>query len=340
MHAFSRRALLAGVGASLALPAIPGQAQAADRIDIHHHVASPLWLQAVGAKNEQPPGFLQNLREWTPARMVEEMDRAGTAKGIVSPTAPGVWMGDVSESIRLARDANEYAAKVVAQYPKRFGFWAVLPMRSADASLREIAYSFDTLKADGVSIFASYGDKYLGDPSYDPIFAELDRRKAVAFIHPGNPACCRGLVHGIPDSVIEGPADTARTLAGYVFSGASQRYPNVRIIFVHAGGVMPSVNERLTLLAKTAQYQKVLPNGFLPEVAKLYFDTATVSNAASMAALRRLVPASRIFFGTDFPNRHILDQVQALDTGGVFTAAELEEIYRTNALALVPRLES
>ena len=151
--------------------------------------------------------------------------------------------------------------------------------------------------------------------------------------------CCLGLVPGVADTVIEGQTDTTRAIAGMVFSGASQRFPDVRMIFCHAGGTMPSVNERLVLLAKTPRYQQAVPAGFLAEAGKFYYDTATTSNAASMSAIRKLVSPSHMVFGTDFPFRGIADQAQALNASGVFTAAELDGINRGNAVAMLPRLQ-
>lgn len=337
MRALSRRSVLVGIGVGLALPAIPAIAQASRRIDVHIHTGSPAWIDAAGAKNLVATASLKTLKDYTAARMIEELDKAGTTFAMLSLTAPGTWMGDKAECVRLSRDANEFAAQRVAQYPKRFGFWATIPLPDVEASLKEIAYGLDTLKADGISVFTSYGKQYLGDKAFDPIFEELNRRKAIVFAHPGTAYCCTGLVPGIPDTVIEAQTDTTRAIAGYVFSGAAQRYPNIRMIFCHSAGTMPAVNERLVLLAKAPQYTSVVPDGFLAAVGKFYFDVATTTNVAALSAIRKLVAPSHLVFGTDFPFRGISDQVAALDASGVFTAAELDGIHRGNAVALVPR---
>ena len=164
--------------------------------------------------------------------------------------------------------------------------------RSASSTItRRLAHA-------GVEVFSSGGGKYLGDPALDPVFQELNRRKAVVFVHPPTARCCTGLVPGVADAVIETQTVTTRAIAGMVFSGAAQRFPELRRIFCHAGGTMPSVNERLVLLAKTPRYQSLLPAGFLAEAA----------NA---------------------------DHAQALDASGVFTPAELAGIHRNNAVTLL-----
>ena len=339
--AVPRSAFLAGIsaaGANLALGTAPALAQASRRVDVHIHHGSPGW--ASGMPPSQVSAAVASLKDWPVARMLEEMDRAGTRLGMLSLTAPGVWFGEKIQARKLARDSNEYFARLVADQPKRFGFFAALPLPDVEGSLQEIAYGLDTLKADGIEVFTSSGGTYLGDPLLDPVFQELNRRKAVVFVHPPTAQCCVNLVPGIPDTVIEGQTDTTRAIAGMIFGGASQRFPAIRMIFCHAGGTMPSVNERLVLLAKTPRYQQVLPGGFLAEAAKFYYDTATTSNAVTTAALRKLVPTSHIVFGTDFPFRGIADQVQALNASGVFSAVELDGVNRGNAVAMLPRIQA
>jgi 6-methylsalicylate decarboxylase len=334
-----RGAFLAGisaVGAELAWGSVPASAQTSGRVDVHIHHGSPGWVSGIPKADLTPA--VSSLKDWPVTRMLEEMDRAGTQTGLLSLTAPGIWFGDAMQARKLARDSNEWFARLVADHPKRFGFFAALPLPDVEGSLQEIAYGLDTLKADGIELFTSGGGKYLGDPLFNPVFEELNRRNAVVFVHPPTPQCCTNLVPGIGDTVIEAQTDTTRAIAGMIFSGASQRYPNIRMIFCHAGGTMPSVNERLALLAKTPRYQPVLPGGFLAEASKFYYDTATTANVATMSAIRKLVPPSHMVFGTDFPFRGITDQAQSLNASGVFTAVELDAINRGNAAALLPRI--
>lgn len=320
----TRPALAAGSASSKAARTV---------VDVHHHFYPPAYVAALGTANQTSA----IAKEWSPERSLEDMDKAGVATVIASITTPGVSFADDALARRLARECNEYAARLASDHPGRFGNWAILPWPNADASLREIEYSLDTLKADGIGMLTSYGDKWFGGPEFAPIFEELNRRKAVVYTHPTVATCCRNALPGVPDVSIEYGTDTTRAIARTVFSGMSLKYPDIRIIFSHAGGTMPFLVERLVNLAKTAQYATQIPKGFLAEAIRFYYDTAQASNPAAMSALRKVVPVSQIVFGTDYPFRTSIDHVNALKDCGVFSAREIRAIQRENPLKLVPR---
>ena len=300
-----------------------------DRIDVHHHYASPGWL----SQKFQPPAFWSS---WTPQRALEEMDRNGVARALLSITTPGVGLGEPDERRRLARECNDYAATMRAAHPGRFGIFTVVPLPDIEGTLAEIAYGFDTLHADGVGLMTNYDAKWLGDPQFDPIFAELDQRRALVFVHPTTAPCCTNLVPGVPDSAIEYGTDTTRAIARMIFSGSSRRYPHVRLIFSHAGGTMPFLNARFVqLAARNEANAKLLPDGFIPEARRFFYDVAQAANPAAMSALTKIVPTSQIVFGSDYPYITIGENVRGLEECGVFSPAELKAIDRENALALL-----
>jgi 6-methylsalicylate decarboxylase len=192
------------------------------------------------------------------------------------------------------------------------------------------------LKADGIGLYTSYRDKWLGDPAFDPIFAELDRRKAAIYVHPATPDCCVNLVPGIQDANIEYGTDTTRAIARMVFGGAAQRFPNVRIIWSHAGGTMPFLIERFMRTATFPEFRRKLPGGFLPEAQRFYYDTAQASNKVALTAARMVIPASHFVFGTDYPYRGAKEHVEGLRQSGVFDHWELRGIDRTNLTGVLP----
>jgi 6-methylsalicylate decarboxylase len=337
---FSRRSVLAGAAAFAASAVDPlPQARAestpppAFRVDVHHHLTPPDYVAAVGNKAPIPP----LSAAWTLGKTLDDMDAAGVQTAILSITTPGLWFGDAAAAARLSRSCNDYATKLILDNKNRFGSFAALPMPNVDATLGEIAYALDTLKADGVAMFTSYENKWLGDAAFVPVFDELNRRKAVVSVHPATAACCGNLIPYIPDTVVEFGTDTTRTIASLVFSGAAERWPDVKFIFAHAGGTMPFLIERFEVLARKPEAAKMLPAGVRPPLRRFFYDTAQACNPSAMGALRQLVEPSQILFGTDFPNRTGIEHVHNL-AGCGFSAGELHRIERDNAIALLPRL--
>jgi predicted TIM-barrel fold metal-dependent hydrolase len=300
------------------------------RIDTHHHIAPPKFVEEMRALL-QPPTLA-----WSIERSLEDMDKAGVATAITSITTPGVWIGDNEQGRRVARECNDYAARLVADYPGRFGMFAALPLPNIEASLREIEHGLDVLKADGICLFTSYRDKWLGDPAFEPVMAELNRRKAVVYTHPEAPVCCRGLIPGINEAVIEYGTDTTRAIARLLFSGTATRYPDIKWIFSHGGGTTPFLSERLVRAGNLAHNKPHVPNGVMPVLQGFYYDIAQVAHPMALASLTRMVSTSQILWGTDFPFRFGWEYVKGLAEFG-FNADELAHIERENALTLLPR---
>ncbi|MCC6888498.1 MAG: amidohydrolase [Hyphomicrobiales bacterium] len=300
------------------------------RIDIHHHVAPPKYIEEMRALL-QPPTLA-----WTPEKTLADMDEAGVALAITSITTPGVWIGDNAQGRRVARDCNDYSARLAADHPGRFGMFAALPLPDIEGSLREIEYGLDVLKADGVVLFTSYRDKWLGDPAFEPVMEELNRRQVLVFTHPEAPLCCRNLIPGINEAVIEYGTDTARAIARILFSGTATRFPNIRWIFSHGGGSLPMFADRFVRAGRLPVNVAHVPNGVWAELQKFYYDVAQIEHPMGLAAITRMVPISQILWGTDFPFRPGSVYVKGLAEFG-FSLEDLRKIERDNALALLPR---
>jgi predicted TIM-barrel fold metal-dependent hydrolase len=335
MMSIDRRTFVAGLaatGAGLALGPSMALSQAPGRIDVHHHFAPPYWLRVTDGIS---PLTAQIWKKWSPAATLATMDEGGAQKAILSITTPGLNFGDNEQARRLARDANEYAAKMRSDHPGRFGIFGALPFPDVDGCLTEIAYALDTLKCNGIGMFTSYGKWYLGDEIFAPIFEELNRRKAVLFVHPTSPACCTNLMAGITDADIEYGTDTTRAIARMIFSGSTLKYPNMRVIWSHAGGTMPFLQWRFMRESRAPERQALVPDGFFGEARKMYYDTAQTATAAPMAALTKIVPLSQILFGSDYPYLTVKENVDGLASCGVFDAQQLAAIDRTNTVALL-----
>jgi len=335
------RAAAAGIGAAVAPARLLGRAQparaAAGRIDMHHHFAPPAWVAEVRGRPLLQPA---NTR-WTPSQSIEDMDRGGVAAAVVSITNPGIWFGDAKQTERLARACNEYGARLVQDHPARFGFFAAMPLPDVDATLKEIAYAYDVLKADGVGLLTSYGDAWLGNRAFRPVMEELNRRKAVVAVHPTAADCCRTLEYapGVGPGSIEYGTDTTRAIMGVAFSGDAARCPDIRFIWSHAGGSVPFLAGRIE--GASAGAKEALPHGFIAALKTFYYDVAGAANRGAIASLQQLVPATQIVFGTDFPPGGTSAAVaRTLADLGMFSAADLRAIDRENAVRLLPRFNA
>jgi len=338
---------VAVVGASAMLPAKGLMAQSpsltsnpkSTRIDVHHHILPPPYMlkarDRILAISDRDHSTLLN---WTPAKAVEEMDKNGIATAMTSLGLPGVWFGGVKAARSLARACNEYAAQMVKNYPGRFGLFAALPLPDREGSLREIAYAMDVLKADGFGVVSSYDNKWLGDAAFAPVFEEINRRKAVVFIHPAVPGCCGHLMPGIPASTIEFLFDTSRAITSLLVNGTFSRFPDIRFIFCHAGGTMPMLAARTNaFVQRHKEIADRVPKGVPYELKKLYYDVANSTNPSSMAALMNLVPSSQMLFGSDFPYVPAAVTASGLDHFGL-AASDLQAVNHENAARLFPRL--
>ncbi len=207
----------------------------AHRIDVHQHVVPPFYAKALPTHGGDPSGTV--VPQWTPESAIGFMDSQEIATGILSLTAPSVVRWYKRERREMAHRINEYTAELVMRRPDRFGNFATLPLPDVDGALMELEYALDTLHADGVILLANYAGKYLGDPIFEPLWAELDRREAVVFVHPGQPPL--PTVNGVAGPLVDYPFDTTRAAVQLVLNGTMDRYPKVRVILAHAGGFLP-----------------------------------------------------------------------------------------------------
>jgi 6-methylsalicylate decarboxylase len=341
----NRRRFLAGLGALGAATVFPdalfpaqqpsGGSERPFRIDVHNHFSAPGFIAAIHArKTNQLP-----LEQWTVSKALEDMDKSGVATSIVSTSEPSVWFGDNEAARNLARECNELGARLMADHPGRFGMFSTIPLPDVDGSLREIEYSQDALKADGVCLMTSYQGKYPGDAEFEPVMSELNRRKAVVFFHPVKAECCKDLQPQFGAGLIELGTETTRAIASVIFDGTTSRYPDIRFIFSHGGGSMPYLMTRFRTLAARPDIAQKVPNGLVNEAQKLFYDTASLDSPYPWPTLRKLAPISHILFGTDFPFFSAGTIAKGLRDVGL-SAAELQAVERDNALALFPRLKS
>ncbi len=338
--------LLSAIGTAAALPACSSMDAATATpmlIDTHHHFYPPAYQKAWldWEVERKIPHFTQQVG-WSVEKALSDMDAAGVQTSMLSlASTPGVWFDKgPAYAITMARECNDYGAKMVKDYPGRFGLFATLPMVDVEASLKEIAYAFDVLKADGVGLQTNYGDKWPGDPAFKAVFDELNRRKALVYFHPLVAACCARLSVGTFPAVIEVPHDTTRAVVSLLLSGTLARNRDIKWLFSHGGGTVPMLAGRMDYFFKFRPDAKTIaPDGYEAEFRCLFYDTANATHPSSMASLLKLVPESQVVYGSDYPYVPMNTQAAALRKLGL-TEAAVQAIERGNAMQLVPRLKS
>lgn len=324
----------------LGAPAVHAQG-AKTLVDTHTHMYPPEYMKMQHAyEDARKIPRSPTVDGWSVSKLLDLMDQNGVRTSVMSyASTPGLWFDAGPETAHKATmEGQEFAAKMRQDHPGRFGVFAPLSMMNVDVTLKEVANAFDQIKADGINLQTNYGDKWLGDATYKPILEELNKRKAVVYVHPLVAACCGRLSVGTFPAVIEVPHDTTRTVTSLLLSGAFAHYRDIRWIFSHAGGTIPMMAGRINAFyGKRPNLKEFAPEGIFGELARLHYDTANATSAPAMAALLKLVPASQVTYGTDYPY-FMLDQYKDLEKLGL-SAVDLAAIGHGNAERLLPKLK-
>ena len=309
-------------------------------VDLHHHVIPEFFWKASNEDGNAAGGI--NPPRWSLDGAIAYLDDARIDVAVASISTPGVHFGDDAAARNLARQVNEYLAGIKHDRPDRFGGFAVLPLPDVEGSLEQTGYALDVLELDGVSIFTNAGGSYLGDSRFDPVFAELQRRAAVVFVHPT--ASPDPIAHtlGLPDTLLDYPVDTSRAIAKLHYSNTFARTPDVKYVFVHAGGTIPFVASRFAIVDE----MNVIPGqhergAFADTLARLYWDTASAFSDPVLHMLRSVTGLGNVVFGSDYP--YPLDVISIGGLRGLESTAELDDAERDallgrSAARLIPRL--
>jgi predicted TIM-barrel fold metal-dependent hydrolase len=307
------------------------------RIDVHAHIVPAFLVDAAGEA-----GFGASISsgfpKWSPEMALQFMDGNDIATTIASVSQPGVHYGDDLKARALARRCNELMADLASRHPKRFGAFAAVPMPDVKGALDEIAYALDVLRLDAVGLLASYGTSFLGDPKFDPVLELLNERRAIVFIHPNYHPSSKALGMDLPGFLIEFTFDTTRAVANLIFRGALERFPHIKFVLAHNGGVIPFLSWRMAMAPLIdKRFQSFSRAGIVAAIRSFYYDTAQCAGPAPIAAMKEIADPTRILMGTDWP--YCPPSVTeagdaALKAQGATFAAD---VFRNNAVRLFPR---
>jgi predicted TIM-barrel fold metal-dependent hydrolase len=313
------------------------------RIDVHHHILPAEYVAALAGIGITGGGGIP-FPAWSAEDALGVMDENGIQAAVTSISSPGVHFGDAAFARDLARRCNEASALLVAHHPARFGAFATLPLPDVKGALLELEHALDVLRLEGVVLLASQSDgRYLGDPRFDDLIVELDRREATVFVHPTIPKSSETIPLDVPAFAAEFTFDTSRAILNLIWSGAAERFPKIRWIFSHAGGAAPFLAWRWSLLNLHPTMRERAPRGVMAYLGRFFYDTALSANPHALRSLRELVDPSRILFGSDYPFAPApltSASIQGLASFDGFDAAQLRAIERENALSLLPALRA
>jgi 6-methylsalicylate decarboxylase len=309
------------------------------RIDVHFHLIPPFYQEAVYAAGAGPA--IGRYPDWSPERALELMDNSGIELALTSLAQPGVQFGDPTKAAALARRCNDYASELGVRWPKRFGAFSVVPMWDLREATAEIDHALGTLKHQGVCLFASYGEKFLGDAHFDPVMEALNTHDAVVFVHPALHPSSRKLDLPWPGFMMEYVFDTTRAAVNLVFSGAIERFPRIRFVLAHAGGLMPYFAWRLSISPMIdARLEQLSPGDIYARLGRFWYDNALSPTAETLACVERIAPTGHFVFGSDWPfaNARVIAEAVKTYEAVELPQAQREAIDRGNALSLFPEL--
>ena len=309
-------------------------------VDVHHHILPDVFWRATNDAHSPVGGILP--APWSKESTLSYMDDAEIDVAITSISTPGVHMGDDSTARDLARRVNELSAELIQERPDRFGGFAALPLPDVDGALRALEYGLDVLKLDGVVLFSNARGIYLGDKRFRPLFDELEKRGAVVFVHPTSSPDPAARSLGLPDTVIDFTTDTTRAVAQLHYGNTFARTPNVKYIFSHAGGTIPYLATRFSIIDEMNVIPGAQERGTAADtLRRLYWDTAVSWRPPILRTLRPVVGMGQVLFGSDYP--YLRRDLAVACRHEVETSAELDSeesraVLADNALKLFPRL--
>jgi predicted TIM-barrel fold metal-dependent hydrolase len=311
---------------------------ASGKIDVHAHYLPESYREALERAGHSRPDGMPAIPEWSAESHVALMDRLGIATSLLSITTPGVHLGDEHAARDLAREVNDAGRQAVVDHPGRFGLLGSLPLPDVDAAVAEITRCIDELDVDGFVLLTHVDGVYLGEPVWDPVFAELDRRGAPVLIHPTSPVCWEHTSFGRPRPMLEFLFDTTRAVVNLVLAGTIARHPNLRLIIPHAGATLPVVADRV---AGFALMLGVDPSvDVLRDLAALHYDLSGTPIPRQLNALLAIATLEHLHYGSDYPFTpdFVAEMAGAsLDAAGD-PPGSLTAALRANTERLFPRL--
>ncbi|MTD53044.1 amidohydrolase family protein [Amycolatopsis pithecellobii] len=304
-------------------------------VDVHAHFVTDEYIAAAKQGGHRVPDNMPAWPAWSAEEHLALMDEVGIDRSILSVSSPGIHFGHDEPARDIARLVNDVGISTARRHPGRFGLFASLPLPDVDGALAEIERVHDRDGVTGYSVMSNAGGVYLGDPRYEPLWQALNRRRATFFVHPTSPPNSDLVSLGRPEPMIEYLFDSARTFVDLIFAGVILRYPDIRFIATHSGGVLPLVTERVERFRGSAQGYgdgKAEESARI-QLGRLWFDCAVLPLPTALPTLTSVVGTGRLLLGTDYcfaRQPSVRKVMRELDSGEGWL-----DLFRRNAKALL-----
>lgn len=271
-------------------------------IDVHSHIIPPSYLDALGRHDALlEEGF--PLPGWDADSQLRWMDQAGVQTAVLTLAAPHPYFGDIPETRRIVRQANEEAARAKQAHPGRFLWCATLPLPDVKAAVAEAIYALDTLHADGIKLATNVRGQYLGAPELDTLMAVLSERRAVVILHPHRPEPTNvQVMMQTPLAMQEYLSETTRAVANMISRNVLASHPGMKVIVPHCGAYLPIAIPRMQSLTPVMQQAGLVgPIDWERNLASLYYDLAGSHSAAAIRQLLTITTPGHLLYGSDHP---------------------------------------
>src|SRR5580704_16238962 len=285
------------------------------RIDVHAHYWTEGYLDLLVDLGKADAGAARGIGAGGGAELearLRLMDRAGVQLQVLSACPQSPYGDDAKKAAGAARFINDQYAGLAARYPDRFAAFAALPMPHPDESLGEMHRALDELGMAGIAMNTTVLGRALVDPGYEPVFAELNRRAAVLYLHPAGNSACSPLIGDYHLTwMIGAPVEDTISVMHLITRGVPARYPDITIINSHLGGALPMLLQRAD-----DQYGWEAPD--TPErpstaARRMWYDTVGHGHVPALRCAIDSLGADRLLLGTDFPYENGDTFVRAVD---------------------------
>lgn len=320
-------------------------------IDAWSHIAPPKYRDLL--RKAAPKETAQMIDTFPPLFDMDVrfriMDKYEGLVQVITPSWPSVELAAPKSAVELAMALNDEMAELVTRYPERFpAAVAGLPMNDMDAALKETDRAIKQLRMRGVLIYTPVADKPLDAPEFMPLYEKMSQYNLPILIHPmRNP--------DYPDYRTETqskyrlyntfgwPYETTAAMTRLIFSGVLEKYPNLKIVTHHCGGMVPYFSERIKQFQDLGEFRwglKYFDGLTKPPIdyyKMFYADTALYGNTSALMCGFTFFGADHLLFGIDMPlgdmefgNRNYRQTINAIEEMAI-SDQDRVKIYEENA---------